>query len=139
MTNSNSYVETRVKTASPQELVLMLYEGLIKFLNQSIEKMRKGDIEESGRLIVRSERIINELIISVKPEAGSISKNLISLYNYMYQLLIQANIKKDEENIRQVLNLVVPLCDAWKKICEKSSNSECSAPVSARTLVDINL
>ncbi len=110
-----SYQRTSIETAPPEKLILMLYDGLIRFLNQAKLKVQEKNIEESHKLIVRSQDIVSELTKSLNRDTGDIARNLNSLYNYMYRQLIFANLSKDESRIQEVIDLVIPLRDAWIK------------------------
>ncbi|MDA8233939.1 MAG: flagellar export chaperone FliS [Clostridia bacterium] len=113
--NSNPYAQykqTAVQTASPEKLLLMLYDGAIKFLNQAKVAMDTRNIEESNKYIIKTQDIISELIVTLNMEY-EISHNLHGIYDYLNRRLIQANIKKDPEILEEVLNHITELRQTW--------------------------
>lgn len=117
-----AYKETQIKTATPGQLIIMLYDGAIKNINIAIEelkkKSRKLDIVSNG--IIKAQDIISELMVSLDFEqGGDISKNLFSIYIYMNRELLNANIKKDFNPLEAVKTMLMELRDAWNQIVEK--------------------
>lgn len=112
-----TYKTNAVVTQSPGKIVVMLYEGAIRFLQQAIDALEKKDYIEKGRLINRATDIILELDAVLNMEAGGeIARNLRRLYRFMVVHLMQANFKKDPERIRQTIHLLKNLLDGWKQI-----------------------
>lgn len=89
----NQYKQNSIYTASPEELTLMLYNGLIKFIMKAQLSISKSDIEGANGNILRSQAIVTELAATVD-EKYEISNSLIALYDYMNRRLIEANLKK---------------------------------------------
>lgn len=110
------YQHNQIQTMPAGKLVVMLYDGAIKFLNQAIAALSQEDFEKTHNCLSRTQDIINELIVTLNFEAGSVAQNLYSLYEYMNYNLIQANIKKDEKNIMDVIKLLEDLRRAWVEI-----------------------
>ena len=111
------YQETTVNTQSKGRLIVMLYDGAIKFLNQAIMELEAGNYPEKGKYIGKAQDIINELNVVLDMEAGGeISINLRKLYTFMGTHLSQANMKKDPEMIREVITLLQELNHSWKAI-----------------------
>lgn len=113
------YQEQSIKTASPGELTLMLYNGCIKFINQAKQFIEQKDIEKANNTIIRAQDIIQELLVTLNMDY-EISKNLAALYDFMYRRLIDANISKDVEALDEVLDLVTELRDTWKEVIKKT-------------------
>lgn len=109
----NQYVEQKILTARPEDLTLMLYDGLIKFLKQAQMFMEQKNIEKTNNAIIRAQDIVNELNITLNMDY-EVSKNLRSLYTYMNDRLIDANINKDNNSIEIVLGFAKELRDTWK-------------------------
>lgn len=111
------YNNSKVLTASPAELTLMLYEGAIKFNNIAIMAIEKKDIEKAHNNIVKVERIINEFraTLDFKYE---ISQDFDRVYVYMLQRLFEANIKKDPEILEEVNTHLRSMRDTWKQVME---------------------
>lgn len=111
---ADPYLEQKIMAAKPEELTLMLYEGMIKFLKQSILYNDQENIQKTHNSILRAEAIINELNVTLD-ESYEISKNLSDIYMFMKSRLIDANIEKSSDIIREVLGLAVELRDTWKE------------------------
>ena len=101
-------------TASKEELVLMLYEGAIKFLNQAIIAIEKKDFMRANQTIIRVEDIIREFQITLDHQYP-ISQQLDALYDYMHRRLVEANMSKDIEILNEVLGMFREFRDTWKE------------------------
>lgn len=119
------YQEMEIQTSSPEKLILLLYDEAIKCLNQVKTKLGGGNIEEVNRLFLKTQKIIRELTCSLNLEVGEVSIRWRSLYEYIYQRLIQANIEKNPRIIEEVLSLLRPLREAWIKAMEQV-NENCN-------------
>jgi flagellar protein FliS len=117
------YKNNAVNTASKGDLLIMLYDGAIKFCNQAIMAIEENNIENTNNYIIRVEDIILELQ-SVLDKKYEISKSLDALYDYMYRRLVEANIKKDKEIIEEVKELIKPLRDSFKKATVEARKTE---------------
>lgn len=113
------YREMEVQTSSPEKLILLLYDEVIKCLNRAKIKIESKDGEETNRLLLKTQKIIRELMCSLNLEVGEISTRWYSLYEYIYQRLIQANIEKNLKIIEEILSLLKPLREAWIKAMEE--------------------
>ncbi|MFN3691173.1 MAG: flagellar export chaperone FliS, partial [Fimbriimonadales bacterium] len=86
------YLETAVETASPARLIVMLYDGAIRFINEALAAMRQRDYETKNAQLQRAQKILAELISSLDfDKGGEIAENLFRLYTYMYNQLVEAN------------------------------------------------
>lgn len=101
-------------TASPQELTLMLYDGAIKFTNQAKAAIEENDSQKAHALILRVENIITEFRATLDM-TYKISESFEMMYEYIYRRLIDANIKKDNNILDEVLGLLRELRDTWKE------------------------
>jgi flagellar protein FliS len=112
-----AYQENRVTTQTPGRVVVMLYEGAVKFLKQAIREMEAGQYIEKGKSINRAVDIIQELNFTLNMEAGGdIARNLRRLYAFMVERLFQANIRKDAGMIRETIKLLEELDEGWKAV-----------------------
>lgn len=110
----NSYKQTQISTSSPGKLVLMLYEGAVKFLKIAQRAIIDKKFDVANNNIVKTQKILNELSIVLDLEAGGeIAKNLWRLYDYMLYRLIDINLKKDEKGIDEVVDMIEELRGAW--------------------------
>lgn len=110
------YQELEIKTSSPERLILLLYDGAIRFLNQAKRKIEEKNWQESNKLLIKGQRIISELMASLDLKVADFTKDWHSLYAYMHQRLIEANLKKDAEPVEEVLQLIISLRDSWAQI-----------------------
>ena len=115
----NQYKENSINTASPEELTLMLYNGLIKFIMRGIDSIEKKNIEEANVNILRAQDIVQEFMNTLDM-SYEISKNLSLIYDYLYRRLIDANIAKDKEILEEVLGFAKVLRDTWEEAMKLS-------------------
>ncbi|MDM5332443.1 flagellar export chaperone FliS [Ureibacillus composti] len=111
----NAYKQNSVTTASPGDLTLMLYNGCLKFLNQSKKAIEDKNIQEKNTNIQKAQAIISELMSTLNMEIA-VSQQMFSLYEYMKTSLTEANIKNDLSIINEVEGLVVEFRDTWKEV-----------------------
>lgn len=109
------YKKTQIDTANQGKLIVMLYDGAIKFINIAIDLIPSKSIEKIHNNIIKAQDIINELMTSLNMEAGEISEKLFSIYMYIKKKLIEANIKKQAEPLIEVRNYLIELRDAWEQ------------------------
>lgn len=110
-----AYSNSKVMTASPSELTLMLYEGAIKFCNLAMEAVDRRDLEKAHYNIIRVEKIIEEFQVTLDRKYP-VAKDFDEVYKYMQERLIQANIKKDNEILEEVLEHLRTMRDTWKEV-----------------------
>ncbi len=109
------YQQTGVTTSNPMKLVLMLYDGAINFLKDSIEYVAKRDIKNKNISMTRARDIIEELNNSLNTAVGGeFALHLRRLYFFMNRHLLQANLKNNPQAIREVIQLLSSLREAWQ-------------------------
>ncbi|MGL4368971.1 MAG: flagellar export chaperone FliS [Spirochaetota bacterium] len=121
----DQYKKTEISTANQGTLIVMLYDGAIKFLNIALENLplKKYDIVNTN--IIKAQDIVTELMLSLNMDkGGEIAQNLFSLYVYFKKRLIDANIKKEPEPILEVLKHLKDLRGAWEQISSKESRND---------------
>ncbi|MBN1807148.1 MAG: flagellar export chaperone FliS [Sedimentisphaerales bacterium] len=112
-----TYQDSAVNTQSKGRLIVMLYDGAIRFMKLAIVEMEKQNYEAKGRYINRALDIISELNVVLDMDAGGeIAGNLRQLYNFMNNRLSEANIKCDPQMVRDVIKLMEELNRGWKAI-----------------------
>jgi flagellar secretion chaperone FliS len=111
-----AYKESAVMTATPERLVVMLYDGARRFLFQAAVAMREGNIEVSNNRLQRAEAIIDELNNTLDMSVGDISTRLRALYLFSKRHLMQARLKRSPEMIDEVSGLLDTVGDAWRQI-----------------------
>ena len=125
----DQYKQTEIGTANQGKLIVMLYDGAIKFLNIAIEHMEPKTYDIVNNNIIKAQDIINELLMSLNMnEGGQISQNLFNLYMFFKKQLLEANIQKDAEMIKVVVKMLQDLREAWEKISAQEAKSDKIAP-----------
>lgn len=116
------YNNSKIMTASPAELSLMLYEGAIKFCNIAIMGIEQNDIEKTHKNIVKTENIIEEFRATLNHQYP-VAEDFENIYKYIYDRLVEANIKKDKEILEEVLGHLRMLRDTWKEVMKLAKNA----------------
>lgn len=117
-----AYNNSKIQTASPAELTLMLYEGAIKFCNVAIMGIEQKDIQKAHINIVKVERIIEEFQVTLNYDYP-VAKDFSEVYEYMNRRLIEANLKKDKEILEEVLGHLRTMRDTWKEVMKGARKS----------------
>lgn len=117
MNGFGAYQETAVLTQSRGRLIVMLYDGAIRFLRQACDDLERRDYAAKGIHIRKALDIIYELNTVLDLEqGGQIAENLRALYNFMQRHLSEANSKRDPKMIRDVIGLLEELNQSWRAI-----------------------
>ena len=139
----STYKETRIKTASQGQLIIMLYNEAVRQLdhalvlldNKDSEKKDPSKIEKIGKAIVKTQEIVSELMVSLDFEqGGDIAKNLFALYTWFNRELMEANISHEARRISAIRDLIDDLRNAWQEIVATNA-----AEVANREVVGINI
>jgi flagellar protein FliS len=118
--SANAYLRTRVLTASPEELRLMLLDGAIRFCRQGREGMASKDWEGSFNGFSKCRNILTELMTSMRPEIDpELCERLISLYTFLYTQIIEASHEKNTAKADKVIELLEYERDTWALLIEK--------------------
>jgi len=113
-----------VKTASPAKLVELLYMKAIEVIDEAMELTDEKKYTEANEKLKRAQDIIMELNLSLDMEkGGQIAQNLRALYNYMFQRLVEANVRKDKEIMKEVKGYLEELLDVWREVLKKAGNT----------------
>lgn len=126
MRSMNQYAQynnSKVLTASPAELTLMLYDGAIKFTNIAIMAIEKKDIEKAHNNIVKVEKIINEFRATLDSKY-EVSQDFDRVYVYLLQRLLEGNVKKDTEILEEVNTHLRSMRDTWKQVMEANKTNK---------------
>lgn len=117
---ANSYLRTRVLTATPEQLQLMLYDGAIRFCEQARTALLEKNWEQSYAQIARVQKIIMEMNCSLKHNIHpDLCGKLASLYNYAYRKLIEANIDHNVESLDEAMNILRYQRETWAMLMEQ--------------------
>lgn len=125
MVNRNgyaAYANSKLMTASPAELTLMLYDGAIKFCNIAITGIEERNIEKTHNNIMKVERIIDEFQSTLDHRYAT-AQDFDNVYTYLKQRLLEANIKKDKEIMEEVLTHLRTMRDTWKEVMKLAAHN----------------
>lgn len=129
----NQYKATEIGTANQGKLIVMLYDGAIKFLNIALEHMDPKTYDVVNNNILKAQDIITELLLSLNTrDGGDISQNLFNLYVYFKRRMIEANIEKNPETIKELLKHLRELRDAWEKISTTEAHTDNQATMASK-------
>lgn len=111
----SQYSNNKVLTASPAELTLMLYDGMVKFCNIAIAGVEQSDVEKAHVNIMKIERILDYLRMTLDM-SYPVSQDYERIYSYLSKRLLEANMKKDKEILEEVLGHLHSVRDTWKEV-----------------------
>jgi flagellar secretion chaperone FliS len=117
------YQNNSVNTASPGELTLMLYNGCLKFINLAKKAMEDKNIEVKNTNIQKAQNIVSELMVTLNMDA-EVSKNMLSLYDYLNRRLMEANVQNDVSILNEVEEFVVEFRDVWKQAIQANRQKQ---------------
>lgn len=117
------YRQTSIETASPGQLVLMLYRRAILATRQAAQAMERKEMEKAHKDLLRAQAIVFELKMALNPEAGQLADGLAGLYDFFHRQLIDANVRKDPAPAQQVGAMMESLLEAWEVVLGPSSTT----------------
>ncbi|EDL63928.1 flagellar export chaperone FliS [Bacillus sp. SG-1] len=112
-----TYQNNTVNTASPGELTLMLYNGCLKFIQLAKRGIEEKNIEQKNLNIQKAQNIVSELMVTLNMDV-EVSKNIMSLYEFIHRRLVEANIKNDLNALNEAEALIVDFRDTWKQVIQ---------------------
>lgn len=114
------YTSVQAETAPRGSLVVMLYQGAIRFGRTAVEAIRRNDLDAAHSALVRMQEIVSELRCTLDRAVGEIADRLDAIYEYSSRRLIEANVKKDPEIVEEVVTLLMDLLPAWVEAARRS-------------------
>lgn len=117
------YRRNQVQTATPAELVLMLYDGALKFVNVAHEAIEKGDIEKANTNIQKADDIIVELQVTLN-HRYAVATDFDNVYKYIRDRLLWANMKKDNDILQEAHDSIETMRETWKEVMKKTNNGQ---------------
>ncbi len=118
--NLNAYKNTEISTANQKKLILMLYDGVLRFLRIAKESMEPKSYDVVNSHIIKSQDIVTELMLALDMRAGKeIASNLFNIYAYVKKRLLEANIAKDAAPIDEVIHILGQLREAWAQAADE--------------------
>jgi flagellar protein FliS len=113
---SNAYRESSVLTASPEQLVVMLYDGAMRFLRQAETAAEQEGWQPAGERLERAEAILDELLATLNMDAGEVAVRLQAIYVFCRRSLIEARVERSTLKIGHVQRLLADLREAWAQV-----------------------
>jgi len=143
--NSNSYAKqlknynrSKVNVENPGSIILLSYETLISSLRKSLYHIDKKNIEGANNALIKAQLIVSELDNGLNKEvAKDLCENLSSLYGYVYNRLIDANLAKSKEPIEECIKLIENIYEGWKGIIK--GNKPMTVPTYGSGSKNINM
>lgn len=117
------YQRSKILTASPAELTLMLYEGAIKFGNIAIDAIEAKEVEKAHEHIIKVQRIIQEFRSTLNMKYP-VAQDFENVYSYLASRLVEANVKKDAEIMREVVEHLRTMRETWIEVMRKNKQGE---------------
>ncbi len=114
-----NYANTKIQTATPAQLTLMLYDGAIKFCNLAINAVEEGQIEIANTNIKKVEAIIAEFRATLNFKYP-VAKDFDNVYEYLGRRLLEANLHKDKEILEEVLSHLRVMRETWTEVMKQS-------------------
>ena len=109
------YTNSKILTASPAELTLMLYEGAIKFCNIAIMGIEQGDLQKAHTNIIKVQKIVDEFRATLDMKYP-VAQDFDRVYVYLQKRLIDANVTKDKEVVEEIATHLRSMRDTWKEV-----------------------
>lgn len=131
------YAADAVMSASPARLLTMLYDRLLLDLGRAEAAHATGSWAEASTHLLHAQDIVTELTSSLKPELWEGGDGLLALYNYVASALIDANVKRDTERIREAVGLLEPLRQSWHEAAAQLSAAQPAARQSSGGMLGV--
>lgn len=116
LTELRQYTNHSAQTATPGQLVVMLYDGFLRFAGQGKAALERGDLGEAGQRLTRAQDIVTELRVSLDMTQGPIAENLASIYDYVGERLTGARLARESEQIAEAMRCMGDLRTSWAQI-----------------------
>lgn len=120
----NPYKSNEISTVSQSKLIVMLYDGAIRFLKTAADNMTPRKYELVHNNIMKAQDIVTELMVSLNMEEGDkIAGNLLNIYAYIKKRLLEANMEKNKEIVLEAIKLLTQLKDGWEQVAAKDKGN----------------
>jgi len=116
---AEAYRRQQVLNAPPEQLTLMLYNGCLKFIDEGTAFLGEKNYEAANNSLQKAQRIISEFRLTLNMDYD-ISRQLLMLYNYVYDRLVEGNIKSDKSKLDEAKGIITELRDAWAEAMKKA-------------------
>ncbi|MBI2504127.1 MAG: flagellar export chaperone FliS [Candidatus Latescibacteria bacterium] len=133
------YSQVQIKTANKGKLIVMLYQGAIRFMKKALIQLEQKDMEGKGKSLIRAQDIVLELLYALDQDmlakGNELALNLQRLYLYCYRRLVRANVDMNPEPIKEVAELMASLLEAWEKVVGSQVEPEAEKQVQPRVAI----
>jgi flagellar secretion chaperone FliS len=130
----NTYLESRILSADPLELVRLMYQAAIAEVRDARLHLARHDIRSRSKAITKACDILTELTVSLdRKQGGEYAVRVGDLYGYMMQKLTQANFQQRDESMVEVLGLLTTLLDSWEDVQRQLQDTKVESPADAAT------
>ena len=119
----NVYKNNTANYASKEQLLLMLVDGAVKYAKRAELAIEKKDVKTAHDNLIRTQDIFTELMVTLNQDAGLWAKQLYKVYDFIKEKLVEANLKKDINVLREVLPLIENVRDLWHETYDKAKAS----------------
>ena len=116
---AEAYKKQQVLTATPEALTLMLYNGCLKFIKEGVEALTEKNYESANTALQKAQNIISEFRVTLNMDY-EISHQLLPLYNYAYDRLVEGNLDDNLDAIKEATDIITELRDAWAQAMKKA-------------------
>lgn len=121
---THEYQKSAVNGASPLQLVIMLYDGALRFMEAGKNAMKQRDIQKQNDFLQRAQRVVMELMSTLDMEkGGEVAKNLLALYSYVLNELVMANMGDDPAGIDRGIKVLSDLRESWSELAASLKQS----------------
>ncbi|SDO45253.1 flagellar protein FliS [Alkalicoccus daliensis] len=117
-----TYKQNSFETKSAGELTLMLYEGCLKFIKRAEKAIDDNQMEEKNTNLIKAQNIVRELMVTLDMKVA-VSKDMLPMYDYILNQLIEANMKNDKEALQNAAQFVADFRDTWKEVIKADRQS----------------
>jgi flagellar protein FliS len=116
---ANTYKNQQIMTASPEQLTLMLYNGALRFIAESLQALDQKDIPKAHNSNMKAQAIMREFIRTFDMQY-KVSENWVALYDYILRCLIEGNMKKDKAKLEEAREMLAEFRDVWIQVIKKA-------------------
>lgn len=120
---AEAYRRQQVLNAPPEQLTLMLYNGCLKFIEEGTQTLKEKNYEAANNSLQKAQRIISEFRLTLNMDY-EISHQLLPLYNYVYDRLVEGNIRSDTSKLDEAKGIITELRDAWVEAMKKARSEK---------------
>lgn len=118
----NQYLMSQVETAPPEKLMLMLFDGMLRFTRQAMDALDAGDIAAANTFVKKTQNILKELMITMDmKKGGQITRNLFDLYEFYHHQLMTAVFRKDRTIIEEVHDALREWRETWGEAVKRAA------------------